>query len=140
MKKIILIGLLAGLFACNQVEKPEQLLPREQMVNMLADVLIYQSMHSYNYNRDTLVIYHTPLQVLEKYGVDSLSFRANIDYYRKDLNEYSELFKEVQQHIQKEIDKVNELPGDEPKIPLRVNKMLINKDKDSLKVMNKESR
>lgn len=110
------------------------------MVNMLADVLIYQSMHSYNYNRDTLVIYHTPLQVLEKYGVDSLSFRANIDYYRKDLNEYSELFKEVQQHIQKEIDKVNELPSDEPKIPLRVNKMLINMDKDSLNVMNKETR
>ena len=112
MKKIIL--LLAGVLvmSCGLESKPDHLLSREKMVDLLYDMTVYHSMQSYNFNVDTLYVYHKRSDILDKYGLDSIQFEAQHEYYRRDLDDYSKMYKEVQDRLLAKVEEIKALPND----------------------------
>lgn len=113
MKKLIVF--FAGILAvsCGLNSKPEIMLPREKMVDLMYDLTLYNSMQSYNFNTDTVYIYHKRKDILQKYGIDSVQFESLHEYYRKDVKDYSAIHKEVQDKILAKIEEVKALPNNE---------------------------
>ena len=51
------------------------------MINMLIDLSIIKSINNLNYERNQLIISPEDFYVLQKYGIDSLNWELNKNYY-----------------------------------------------------------
>ncbi|QYJ69305.1 DUF4296 domain-containing protein [Flavobacterium litorale] len=113
MKKIAL-GILLALMvvACNDhsvtPEKPEKLLTEDEMVDILYDITLLQSMRSFkpqtlNDNNITTGNY-----VYAKYDIDSTTFVQNHNYYATQLDVYDRIHKRVTERIKKEKEPIEE--------------------------------
>lgn len=105
MKKNIVIFLLIILASCNQTQKPENLLSKEEMIDVLYELSLYQSIKNYNYNMDTLVLNGSVNDLLAKHGLDSLSFIEQSNYYmQEDMLKYSEMYEEVAKRLKNKVE------------------------------------
>lgn len=79
-------------------EKPENLLSKKEMVNILTDMYIAEGARSvYNKNSERMVNY-MPL-VYEKYKIDSLRFSESNFYYTTKIDDYEEILKSVDDRL-----------------------------------------
>lgn len=101
MMKIALIVTLFAFISCgnNAVEKPENLIDRETMVDILYDLALIQSAEvsspgtfSPNEIKIDEVIY-------KKYKIDSVAFAQSNRYYASDAHNYQKLFQKVSEKI-----------------------------------------
>jgi hypothetical protein len=97
MKKLICIILAVTAFiSCGHetvVEKPDNLIEEEQMVNMLYDLSLLQASYSVLNMQDKRI---DGLKFLkEKYGVDSTSFTNSNKYYASQPEKYQKMQKQV---------------------------------------------
>lgn len=108
MKKICILFLLIFCsISCNNsiIKKPDNLIERDQMVNIIYDLSILEGMKSAN---SAGKIYPTATQFLKKkYKIDSLTYAKNSHYYSSDLKEYKKMFDEVKQRIDHNNAKIN---------------------------------
>ena len=91
MRKIItFLGVIALLVSCKQevIDKPEQLIERDVMVDIMYDLSILEAMKYQNPTTlDTFKI--NPREyILKKYKIDSLQFAKNNVYYAADYKGY----------------------------------------------------
>jgi uncharacterized protein DUF4296 len=128
MKKIALAVVLFVFFSCGNsvVEKPEHLLSKDVMVDILYDLTIIQSAE----NLDPLPFSQNDIKVNEiiykKYNTDSVSLAQSNRYYASDPHEYQKMFKRVSEKIEENKKALNEksiketgkaiAPSDEPAI------------------------
>lgn len=98
----ICIGILLMLVACQDVkypQAPENLIPEEQMMDIMADAYSGHAARSVN-NR---VLRSNQIQLdsslYNKYGIDSLQFARSNAYYTVDLNRYEKLLKGVEERL-----------------------------------------
>ena len=79
-------------------KKPENLIGKEKMINIWTDLYISmgaKSVKTKNFEKDKNYI---PL-VLEKYKIDSIQFSKSNIYYTSRIEEYEEMFEEVQKRL-----------------------------------------
>lgn len=110
MKKIALLFVLFTIFGCgdNAVEKPENLIEKDVMVDVLSDLTIIQSVETNNPG----VITQNEIKVNEiiykKYNIDSASFAQSNRYYASDPHNYQKLFKQVSEKITAKKEALNQ--------------------------------
>ena len=115
IKRIGLLFFIFGLcLACNKVEKPEKpddLIDKNKMVDILFDVFVFNAakgtdkriLESNNVTPD--------VYIYQKYQIDSLQFVKSNEYYAYDMKAYDEMISKVEAKIkakkdqfQKELD------------------------------------
>lgn len=103
MKKIIsVLVILVTLISCKEevIEKPNHLIAKESMVNIMYDLSILEAMKYQNPN--SLEVYKTdPSQyIYEKYKIDSVQFAQSNKYYASDYKEYKNMFDKVSKRLE----------------------------------------
>lgn len=94
---LILLTLLACESRVNY-QKPEKFIPKEQMVDLLFDM--HMAVGSSNLpNLDLEKNRNYMSTVYEKYGIDSTQFKLNNIYYTSNIDEYEEIFEEVERRL-----------------------------------------
>ena len=100
--------IMITLFACESkvnYQKPEKFIPKEQMIDLLFDMhMAVGSSNIPNLNLEKNRNYMSI--VFEKYGVDSTQFKLNNIYYTSNIDEYEEIFEEVEGRLRKYKDSV----------------------------------
>ncbi len=127
MKKIA--GLLCAvllLAGCNDkpVEKPDNLIPEDKMVNILYDLSLLDAIRL----SDPISIIERKINpstyIYKKYKIDSLQFAQSNRYYASDIDGYAELYKRVEMRLErdkKSIDSLSKIKSaaPQPKIELK---------------------
>ena len=102
MKKTVLIIITALLlFACGQgnvVEKPDNLISEEDMVNMLYDVALLQATRSIA-SKELDEKTDSKTYIYKKYKIDSLTFVQSHKYYASRLDQYEKMQKKVTERL-----------------------------------------
>ena len=82
---------------------------QDKMVNMLLDLSIIKSINNLNYERNQLIISPEDFYVLQKYGIDSLNWELNKNYYSERPKILALIYGRVQDSIEKKIDSLKDL-------------------------------
>ena len=97
--------------ACNsgQKNKPENLIPKEKMTDVLYDMYILNA--SKNLNKIQFENNHlNPEQyIFEKYDIDSIKFTESNTYYSNNLELYKEITSEVKTRIETKKEEIDTL-------------------------------
>lgn len=99
------------LLACANklIEEPENLIPRDQMAEILYDMALLNAID----NSHPQVLEENDLEVMEfvyeKYGVDSLQFASSDLYYASVPAEYQKIYEAVEARLTVERDSVNKI-------------------------------
>lgn len=103
MKKYIIIALIGFLVInCTSntiLKKPDDLIPRDKMVDLLADLLLANGANNIRNTQDQRNVNYFNV-VFEKYQVDSAQFRASNYYYTSRIDDYDKIMKEVEARFQ----------------------------------------
>jgi len=102
MNKFIYIVILSVfLGSCNSntiIKKPENLIPKDQMVDLLTDLyLAIGGEHIKNINLQRNVNYF-PV-IFEKYQIDSTQFKESNYYYTSRVDDYDEILAKVEKRL-----------------------------------------
>lgn len=110
MGKAILFLCVALLLSCGEkvVEKPEKLIPKDKMVDLLYDMAILTA--AKNTNADLLKRNNieTMDYLYKKYGIDSTQFSNSNTYYASIPTTYLSIYTEVDERLGKAQERVEE--------------------------------
>lgn len=111
MKKISYLFFISiFLMACTSntiMKKPDDLIPKNQMVDLLTDMLIASGAENIkNIDLERNVNYF-PL-VFEKYGIDSTRFKESNYYYTSQIDDYEKILKEVDKRLKAMKEKLDQ--------------------------------
>lgn len=98
--------LVLMLFSCSKiVEKPENLLPKEQMAQIIADFSVYDQGYSVseNVNMEMASRY-----VLKKHRTDAKTFRSSYQYYLSQPEELTGILERAQEVLLEKDPKLEE--------------------------------
>ena len=101
MKKSLLIFLFISIISCTSntiFKKPDDLIPKEEMVDLLTDIYLTAASKPYRNKLGERNIDYTFL-VYEKYGIDSARFKASNHYYSTKIDEYEKIYLEVEKNL-----------------------------------------
>ena len=103
MNKFLSI-LLASIFlvSCTSntiIEKPKNLIPKEQMVDLLTDLLLANGSGSIKNTQLKRNVNYYPL-VFEKYNIDTTQFKESNYYYASKVDEYDEIIRKVEARLE----------------------------------------
>tara|TARA_B100000508_G_scaffold133900_1_gene124165 strand:- start:47 stop:472 length:426 start_codon:yes stop_codon:yes gene_type:complete len=102
MNKVFYIAIVSFLVVnCTSntiIKKPDNLISKDQMVDLITDLAIATSAeHVKNLNLERNVNYFP--QVFEKYHIDSTRFKESNYYYTSKIDEYDEILKKVEARL-----------------------------------------
>ncbi len=110
MKNLFIILLAILLTSCGEklLDKPEDLIPKDKMINILKDITILNSARS----TSVKVFHDNKIEpttfVFSKYGVDSLQFVTSDKYYASLPNEYEAMYVEIEKQLDNEKEEMSE--------------------------------
>ena len=81
-------------------KEPDNLIPREQMINLLIDMYIANGTTGARDKTDDEMKRNYMSLVYDKYQIDSTRFAESNFYYVSNIDEYESIFKEVQKRLQ----------------------------------------
>ena len=100
---IILLFLLSISCNSNAVKKPENLIEREKMVDIIYDMSILEAAKS----QKPIVLEQYQIQsnsyVYKKYQIDSLQFANSVKYYATDFENYHTIYDSVNKRIERKL-------------------------------------
>lgn len=106
---IFLIVFFIGCTSNTIIKKPDNLIPKNQMVDLLTDMLIAagaENIKNVDLGRN---VNYFPL-VFEKYGIDSTRFKESNYYYTSQIDDYEKIIQKVNERLKALKDKLdNEL-------------------------------
>ena len=100
-KKIYIFILSVFLGACTSntiLKKPENLIPKEQMVDLLTDIFLANggdNIKNLNLQRN---VNYFPL-IFDKYQIDTIQFKESNYYYTSKIDDYDEILGEVDKRL-----------------------------------------
>lgn len=119
MIRYLSIGLLVFCISCQDVQKPvppENLIPEDQMVDILTDVYLANAAKSVN----NKIIRNKGVRldsfIYAKHQIDSLRFAESNAYYTTQLNTYNDFFVEIERRLndmQQEVDSLQKQKGEQ---------------------------
>ncbi len=80
------------------IKKPDHLISKNQMVDLLTDMLIASSAENIKNNNLERNVNYYPL-IFEKYGIDSTRFKESNYYYTSQIDDYEKILKEVDKRL-----------------------------------------
>jgi len=97
IKNVFYLGLILLFISCEskvKYEKPEDLIPKDQMIDLLYDMHLANGTAGVkNKNLEKNLNYMS--LVFEKHQIDSTRFASSNLYYISNINEYEDIFEEV---------------------------------------------
>ena len=106
--KCLNIFILLLFFSCsNRIPKPNNLISKDKMVDVLYDVTILNAAKNVDKRR---LENHGILPnefIYSKYSIDSLQLRESLDYYASDLDEYKSIINKLEERFIKEKELLN---------------------------------
>ncbi|MDI5896635.1 DUF4296 domain-containing protein [Flavobacterium yafengii] len=124
MRKIIALLTIITLFvSCKEevVNKPERLIEKDVMVDIMYDLSILEAIRNQNpASLDTFKI-NSRDYIFKKYKIDSVQFAKSNVYYASDYNEYKSMFEQINKRLQANTKSVDSL------IKLKKKKKIIKK-------------
>lgn len=102
MKNLVIFAVFILIVACESkvnYEKPENLIPRETMIDMLYDMHLAVGTSNLKNKHGEKDRNYMSL-VYQKYGVDSTRFAISNIYYTSQAVEYEEMFEEVERRLE----------------------------------------
>lgn len=110
MNKIFYITII-GLFLINCtsntiIKKPENLIPKNEMVDILTDMFLASGAENIKNIQLQRNVNYFPI-VYEKYHIDSTQFKESNFYYVSRIDDYEEILRKVDERLQ-ELKKLNE--------------------------------
>lgn len=106
-KFIYILFIAAFLFNCTSntiIEKPANLIPKDQMVDLLTDLLLASGGENVKNLQQKRKVNYYPF-VFEKYQIDSTRFKESNYYYISTIDDYDEILSKVENRI-KELKKI----------------------------------
>ena len=107
MKKLSVVFFCFALFVSCQnvlIEKPDNLIDQEKMVDIFFDITVLEAMKS----QTTLVLETNKINpntyVYKKHHIDSLQFANSDKYYASDVKKYKEIFDAVNKRIEEQME------------------------------------
>ncbi|WP_053992759.1 DUF4296 domain-containing protein [Mangrovimonas sp. TPBH4] len=120
MKQLLIFSvLLASFWGCHDVkrpEKPDNLIAKEKMSDILYDVFLMNAAKSMKKQTLEDKGIHPEEYVFKKHGIDSLQFAQSSDYYAYDTEAYDAIVKDVEGRIdvqKKYFDSIREVEESE---------------------------
>ena len=114
MRKLILLSFAFLFFSCGNEPKilePENLMSKEQMVEVLYDLGLAEAAYRGRHHTDTLAEEKVRQRVMydfTEHGVSKLQFEDSYDYYMKKPDELIEIYNEVLARYSTRIAEVEE--------------------------------
>lgn len=106
MKKIIFLFTLLFIFSCSEiVEKPKNLLSKDEMSEVIADFAIYDQAYTVNPTSNLEI---TSRYVLKKHKITAKDYRDSYKYYISRPNQLDKILKNAKEII---LDKDPKLEG-----------------------------
>lgn len=101
-KTIIVLFVLIAFASCKDtvVEKPENLIEKDKMVDIIYDLSLLEAIKSTNYGSLESRKIDASTYVYKKYKIDSLQFAKSDHYYASDIDSYSEIYDRVSKRIE----------------------------------------
>ncbi|MES2804313.1 DUF4296 domain-containing protein [Flavobacterium sp. 11] len=112
MRKIITFLTIVTLFvSCKEevVNKPERLIEKDVMVDIMYDLSILEAIRNQNpASLDTFKI-NSRDYIFKKYKIDSVQFAKSNVYYASDYNEYKSMFEQIRKRLEANTKSVDSL-------------------------------
>lgn len=107
MKKIIPIFfvILSAAYGCGTtpVEKPENLIPEEKLIEMMVDVHLAEAAYNTRRNRDTLLLNSSSADfyysVLHKHGIADSIFEKSLVFYGSQPRRFEKMYRKVMNQL-----------------------------------------
>jgi hypothetical protein len=96
-KAYFIVALILALSACTSntvIKKPDDLIPKEQMVELLTEMMLATGAEGIRNAEGDRNIDYFPL-VFAKYGIDSARFKRSNFYYTSRIDDYEEILSRV---------------------------------------------
>lgn len=141
MKKIVFFfGLLVLFSSCNKdlVEKPENLIDKRTMIDILYDMSLLDALKYQNPNSLYSNNINPKTYVYKKYKIDSLQFVKSNAYYAADYREYKKMFDALNDRLKKERAKADSIIKKEKAKAAALKKAKAKKVQDSIVKVKKE--
>ncbi len=114
---IYFLLLIFTVVSCNEkpVEKPDRLIDKETMIDILYDISVLQASVSFKPDivNDNIEV---EKYVYEKYGIDSLTLHQNQRFYASDVEAFNKMYKELSERIKNEETIADSLSKSEKKV------------------------
>lgn len=97
------------LMACTSntiMKKPDDLIPKNQMVDLLTDMLIASGAENIKNADLERNVNYFPL-VFEKYGIDSTRFKESNFYYTSQIDDFEKILKKVDERLKAMKEKID---------------------------------
>ncbi|TRO64315.1 DUF4296 domain-containing protein [Christiangramia sabulilitoris] len=128
--KILFVLLLLFSVSCQNLEKterPEDLIPEDQMIDVLTEIALLNAARNYNKQKLESTGIDPTGYVFAKYNIDSLQFERSNDYYAEQYSDYERIYDSVKVRLQVIKTRMDSLRAIEVKI------------EDSIKLARKDS-
>lgn len=104
MKKAFILAIFTWLTSCSEklLEKPENLIARDKMVEVLKDLAIINAAKTTNSAKLREKNIDPMAYIFEKYSIDSVQFVESDKYYASLPVQYESIYKEVESRLDKE--------------------------------------
>lgn len=108
MNRIVLLIALLLFFSCAEklIERPENLIPKEKMMDILRDLAILNAGRTTNVS----ILHNNEIEPMPylyaKYGIDSTQFSDSDRYYASIPEEYEDIYKNVEARLEKEKEEI----------------------------------
>lgn len=96
---IIIVILLLGCQDVKRPELPDDLIPKDKIVDIYTESYLMNSARSINLKVIMKNGIYLDSTIYKKYSIDSLQFATSNAYYTANLNEYLALFEDVQDRL-----------------------------------------
>lgn len=108
MKRVVLFVILLSLIGCNTtIEKPNNLIEKDKMIDILYDISLLEAIKTQNINGG-INNKDANAYLYKKYKIDSLQLVQSNKYYASDIEEYKKMFAKVKARLEEQTKK---LPG-----------------------------
>lgn len=108
MKKVLVIVCLTlSFFSCNNnaVEKPDNLIDKDKMTDILYDMSLLEAIKTQNINGG-ITTKTASEYIYKKYKIDSIQFAKSNKYYASDIEEYKKIFEKIKERLNNETVKI----------------------------------
>lgn len=113
---LVLLLLLSSCQDINEVDKPDNLISKEKMADILVELSLLQGAKSSNRMAFEQTGIHPRSYVWERFDIDSVQFVESSNYYSANYREYEEIYKRVQARLEQLKIKYDSITSEERKI------------------------
>lgn len=97
---LLFLVLFVGCQDIKKSPKPDDLIPREKMVDVLTEISLLHGARSYNKNLLEEKGIDPNRYIYEKYHIDSLQLVKSNDYYAENYTIYQQIYSEVKERLE----------------------------------------